>query len=172
MLSLCLRGVGHSVHGKGFAGLFLKDWGHEIKRKQATVRLRRDLGSGSSPGYGGGMAKRFSERQRAALLAKFERRDGSAAAFCRRHGVSSQTLRVWRRAKSKGRQSAQPMEFVEVELRPQDPKDGGSHANPACQGDLSRRSAAKTEAQRRPVAELDLGAGVVLRLFPRGGGRS
>ena len=47
------------------------------------------------------MAKRFSEKQRAALLARFERWEGSAAAFCRKHGLSYQTLRGWRRGAKK-----------------------------------------------------------------------
>jgi transposase-like protein len=92
------------------------------------------------------MAKRFSEKQRAALLARFERWEGSAAAFCRKHGLSYQTLRGWRRSASANSPPVEAPRFVEIELRPE--------------------ITAPSELRRQPVAELDLGAGVVLRVYP------
>ena len=88
--------------------------------------------------------KKFSEEQKTALLAKFERWDGSAASFCRKQRLSYQTLRSWRlRAQNKAI-VATPAEFVEVEVE-------------LGQG---------VKGVPKPVAELDLGAGVVLRVFP------
>ncbi len=95
------------------------------------------------------MSKRFSEKQRVALLARFERREGSAAAFCRKFRLSYQTLRGWQRAAAQSSQKVESPGFVEVELAPQ----------------LSA-SVAPVEARRAPVAELELGAGIILRVYP------
>jgi transposase-like protein len=97
------------------------------------------------------MAKRFSEKQRAALLAGFERWEGSAAAFCRRHGVSYQSLRGWRRTSAAGAAPVEAPRFLEVELR--------------------RGPVTPVESPRAPVAELELGLGVILRVYPIQEGR-
>ncbi len=102
------------------------------------------------------MARRFSEKQRAAVLAKFERWEGSAAAFCRKFRLSYQTLRGWQRSaarKPHTRETRETPGFVEVELRP--------------------RPAAPIEVRgREAVAELDLGSGVVLRVYALREGQS
>ena len=91
------------------------------------------------------MSKRFSEKQRAGLLARFESWEGSAAAFCRKHGLSYQTLRGGRRGAAGHSPPAEAPRFVEVELRSE--------------------VAAPPEERREPIAELELGAGVVLRVY-------
>ena len=92
------------------------------------------------------MARRnFSEKQKAGFLAKFERWEGSAAAFCRKQRLSCQTLRSWRLGAAKQVVAAKAPEFVEVELEVSRPR--------------------QTREGAEPVAELDLGAGVVLRVF-------
>ena len=97
------------------------------------------------------MAKRFSEKQRTELLAKFGHWEGSAADFCRKHRLSYQTLRSWREAATKTAKVGGSPRFVEVEV-------------------LGGASGAREEGCR-PVAELDLGAGVVLRVYPLKEGR-
>lgn len=86
--------------------------------------------------------KRFSEKQKTALLAKFECWDGSVVDFCRKQGVSYQTLRNWRLKRQTGGKAA---EFVEVELK--------------------ARPLQLEQDATSPLAELDLGAGVILRVF-------
>ena len=97
------------------------------------------------------MAKRFSEKQRATLLAKFERWEGSAAAFCRKFRLSYQTLRGWQRSAARKPRTSETPAFVEVELIP--------------------RSAAP-RTRREAVAELELGSGVVLRVYALREGQS
>jgi transposase-like protein len=41
--------------------------------------------------------KRYTERERKRLVGKHEAWSGSAAAFCRKHGVSAGSLALWRR---------------------------------------------------------------------------
>ena len=86
--------------------------------------------------------RRFSEKQKTALLAKFERWEGSAAAFCRKQRLSYQTLRGWRMKKPT---AVEASSFVEVELE--------TSASRPVQGATAL------------VAELELEAGVVLRVF-------
>lgn len=97
------------------------------------------------------MAKRFSEKQRAALLVKFERWEGSAAAFCRKFRLSYQTLRGWQRSAARTPRTGETPAFVELELK--------------------TRSAAP-RACREAVAELALGSGVVLRVYALREGQS
>lgn len=93
------------------------------------------------------MARRkFSEKQKRSFLAKFEAWDGSAAAFCRKHRLSYQTLRAWRLRAARPAEPAKPLEFVEVEV-------------------VADRSGVMP-GSAPPVAEIELGAGVVLRVFP------
>lgn len=95
--------------------------------------------------------KRFNEKQRARFLAKFDRWDGSAAGFCRKHGLSYQSFLNWRRSGTRPGVE-EPTRFVELELQSEPP----SHL----------------EARREALAELELGAGMVLRVYPIQGARS
>ncbi len=93
------------------------------------------------------MAKRrLSERRRRELLEEFEASGLTAAAFCRAHGLGYQSFLSWRRASAKKSRTLEAPCFVEVELAP----TAGS-----C-----------SESQRQAVAELDLGTGVILRVYP------
>jgi len=61
--------------------------------------------------------RRYTEEEKRKFLAGFERAGGSAAAFCREHGLAYQTLMAWRR-KSKSELSAtKEVEFLEVEVQ-------------------------------------------------------
>lgn len=93
--------------------------------------------------------KRFSEKQRSGFLAKFERWEGSAAGFCRKHGISYQSLLNWRRSAPCRTKPEEPTRFVEFDLS----SEPVPPASPALR---------ESEA----VAELELGAGVVLRVYP------
>jgi hypothetical protein len=104
-----------------------------------------------STGYGGGMAKRFSEKQRSGFLAKFEHWEGSAAGFCRKHGLSYQSLLNWRRSAASRPRAEEPVGFVEFEL---------------CSEPAPPAPPAHSETRRGAVVELELGAGVVLRVYP------
>jgi len=79
---------------------------------------------------------------------KFERDGGSATAFCRKHKLSSQSLRRWRGSGQAQKAAAESMQFVELEVE-----------------------AGKLEGRRpgaEPAVELVLGGGMVLRIY-RGG---
>ena len=112
-----------------------------------------DLGGAGPAGYRGGMAKRkrYSEKQRSGFLTKFECWDGSAAEFCRKHGLSYQSFLNWRRNAAAQPRTEEPPRFVEFDLSPEP-------APPA--------PPASRESRREAVAELELGAGVVLRVYP------
>jgi transposase-like protein len=58
--------------------------------------------------------RRFTEKQRQALVAKFEQSSTSAAAFCRKHQLTYQVFLRWRRAASGGAEPAP--EFLEIEV--------------------------------------------------------
>ena len=79
-------------------------------------------------------------------MAKFERSGGSAAAFCREHGLAYQTLMAWRRKSKNQLPAGKEVEFVEVELQGsgQAPIQGGAD----------------------PAVELVLAGGSVLRIYP------
>jgi len=58
--------------------------------------------------------RRFTEKQRLALVDKFDRSGTSAAAFCRKHRLTYQSFLRWRREAT---QQAEPApEFVEIEV--------------------------------------------------------
>jgi hypothetical protein len=79
-------------------------------------------------------------------LAKFESGGVSAAAFCRKHGLSYQTFLGWRRGAAQRPRTAESTRFVEIELQ-------SAPAGPIA-------------PSHKAVAELDLGQGVVLRIYP------
>lgn len=113
------------------------------------------------------MAKRFSEKRRAELLAKFERWKGGTAVFCRKHRVSYQSLRTWRQAQARSCQPVRAAQFVEVELPPRADGSMEQAAEAGCQDARSPRTA-KTEVPPTPVAELHLGSGMLLRVYATG----
>ena len=58
--------------------------------------------------------RRYTEKQREAWVAKFDRCDSSAAAFCRRHRLNYQVFLRWQREAAK---KAQPSpQFLEIEV--------------------------------------------------------
>ncbi|MGL5020390.1 MAG: IS66 family insertion sequence element accessory protein TnpA [Luteolibacter sp.] len=88
---------------------------------------------------------RHTDKQKARILREFEHYDGSAAAFCRQHGVSYQTLMNWRgRASANLPAPEQPPAFLEFQLE-------SSHHWSAPVG---------------PLVELELGGGIILRIHP------
>jgi transposase-like protein len=89
--------------------------------------------------------RRYTEDEKTEFLAEFDRHGGSAAAFCREHGLVYQTFMTWcRRPTADLVESAHTPEFVEVELEAprRDRRDYGS------------------------LVELELGAGMILRIRP------
>lgn len=90
--------------------------------------------------------RRLTNQQKGEFLAKFAASGMSAAAFCRRHGLPYQSFLRWQQTGAGGPAAAEPARFVEVELGPR--HDAGAPGG------------------RQPVAELELGAGVVLRVYP------
>ncbi len=69
-----------------------------------------------------------SEVERQALLAEFERWDGTQADFCEAKSVSTKTFRSWRRryAPAAAATAGKPASFVEIEAAagPADPESG------------------------------------------------
>lgn len=93
---------------------------------------------------------RFTEQDKAGLLAQFERSGSTAAAFCRKKGLAYQTFLNWRRTRGAvavghGAQGAEA-EFEEVELPASDPRPRRVPGDPA--------------------VELILAGGSVLRIYP------
>ena len=62
--------------------------------------------------------RRYTEEERAAWLAKFERSAASAAAFCREHGISYGGFMRWRRqaAPEPEPSAPEPADFIEFEV--------------------------------------------------------
>ena len=64
--------------------------------------------------------RRYTEEERAAWLAKFERTTVSAAAFCREHGISYGSFMRWRGNAAPGPGpepgAIEPAEFIELEI--------------------------------------------------------
>ena len=60
--------------------------------------------------------RRYTEEERAAWLAKFERTTGSAAAFCREHGISYGSFMRWRGQAEPGPSAPGPAEFIELDV--------------------------------------------------------
>ena len=91
----------------------------------------------------GGMSRRrYTEKQRQALVAKFERSDTSAAAFCRKHRLNYQVFLRWRRAESLAAEPAP--EFLEIEVPCPAPGSGSTE-----------------------TVELSFPSGLVLRIYPQ-----
>jgi transposase-like protein len=90
--------------------------------------------------------RRYTEEEKRKFLGEFERAGGSAAAFCREHGLAYQTLLAWRRKSKSELCAAKEVEFVEVEMQ-------GSGQR-AMQGGAD------------PAVELVLAGGSVLRIYP------
>jgi len=91
--------------------------------------------------------RRYSEKQRQAWVAKFERTGSSAAAFCRKHQLNYQAFLRWRREPAD--QSQLVPEFLEVEV-PR-PSAGGAPSE---------------------TVEFIFPSGLVLRIQPQGSPRS
>ena len=88
---------------------------------------------------------RHTDKEKARIIREFEHHDGSAAAFCRQRGVSSQTLKNWRRRASASRPiTTEPPAFLEFELGTAPSR----HVSPG------------------PLVELELGDGIILRIHP------
>jgi transposase-like protein len=88
---------------------------------------------------------RHTDQQKARTLLDFEHTDQSAAAFCRQRGLSYQTLMNWRRSAAANLPlSEPPLAFLEFEL-------GAPRQRPAPAG---------------PLVELELGGGIILRIYP------
>jgi transposase-like protein len=79
------------------------------------------------------------------LVRKFERSEGSATAFCRKHKLSSQSLRRWQRALQQTEPARESAQFLELEVEPQRPEP--------------------SRAGVQPAVELVLGGGMVLRIY-------
>lgn len=96
-----------------------------------------------------GMSRRhYTHVEKNRLLRKFEAGSQTAPEFCRSHQLSYKTFSSWRRfqAQKMTHTSTSTCEFIELELPPANPpKTPASHAI--------------------PQVELDLGQGVVLRIF-------
>ena len=90
--------------------------------------------------------RRYTEEEKRKFLAEFERAGGSAAAFCREHGLAYQTLMAWRRSSKSELCATKEVQFVEVETQ------GSGQA--AMQGGAD------------PAVGLVLAGGSVLRIYP------
>ena len=94
--------------------------------------------------------RRYTEKEKAGFLAKFERSKSNVATFCRENGLAYQTFLSWRRRRGTAPlapavRSSGP-EFVEVELAASAPLPGHGSGDPA--------------------VELILAGGSVLRIYP------
>jgi len=66
--------------------------------------------------------RRYTEEERAAWLAKFERTTASCAAFCREHGISYGSFMRWRGgAAPEPTSEPESAEFIELEVPPSPP---------------------------------------------------
>jgi hypothetical protein len=79
------------------------------------------------------------------LVGKFERSEGSATVFCRKHKISSQSLRRWQRGREATKSAPESTPFVELEVASAKPE--------------------RPHAEAEPAVELDLGSGMVLRIY-------
>ena len=94
--------------------------------------------------------RRYTDKKKRALLRKFERHGGTAAAFCRENGVGYHSFLGWRRdAQREAAEQSGPAQFVEVEV----PREETNQSHPA------------TGAA---AVELVLGGGMVLRIYQGG----
>lgn len=88
--------------------------------------------------------QRYTVKDKTRWLDEFAAYGGTAAAFCRKRGISYQSFMQWRRAAG-GASAAEPATgFVEIDLAP-------------------RRESAPVVAA---LVELDFGGGLVLRIRP------
>ncbi len=71
--------------------------------------------------------RRYTEEERAAWLAKFERSTASAAAFCREHEISYGSFMRWRAQAESEPTVPEPAEFIELDVpRPAPAQSGQS----------------------------------------------
>lgn len=89
--------------------------------------------------------RHHTDKEKARIIREFHNHHGSTADFCRQRGISSQTFANWRRRTEVSLASKPDAhEFLEFEIG----------ATP------ERRPAS------RPLVELELGGGMVLRILP------
>jgi transposase-like protein len=89
--------------------------------------------------------RHHTDKEKSRIIREFQHHHGSTADFCRIHGISFQTFANWRRRPEVSLASKpDTSEFFEFEIG----------AKP------DRRPASS------PLAELELGAGMILRIFP------
>jgi transposase-like protein len=91
--------------------------------------------------------RRFTEKEKRNLVRKFERGGASATDFCRKHEISCQSLRRWRRGWKEKEGEAESTSFVELEV------ESGKLEGP--------------RAEAEPAVELELGGGIILRIYRR-----
>ena len=89
--------------------------------------------------------RRHTHEEKARMIREFERHYGSMVDFCRQREISTQTFTNWRRqAEVSPVNIEEPPKFLEFEL-------GATHDRKPNTG---------------PLVELELGGGMVLRIFP------
>ena len=97
--------------------------------------------------------RRWTEERKAQLLEAFASSEMSAAAFCRQHRLPYQRFLCWRKAAAvRQAEGTNAMSFTEIEV-----EAGNARPGPA---------------GWRPIVELVLGDGMVLRVYDSRAGRS